>query len=130
MNHYDQVFLGVRLTEERFQPEQLEDLVQDLLDPEATQPAGVSAVQEPSENDRQAEFEAFSSEVRRRIAEVNETVGAAQDATDISARKRHITTAREKITGLRGLADRHPSVQLERLDEVMALIVQIEQEIS
>ena len=128
MKHFDQVFLGVRLSEEAFLAENYQGLVHDLLDPEATQPSGVSAIEESPPEDRQAEFTALSTEVKNLVAEVNQSVGAAQDATDVPARKRHLATAREKITALRALADRHPSVQLERLDEVMALIEQIDRE--
>jgi hypothetical protein len=126
MKYFDQVFLGVRVTEEAFLAESYQGLVHDLLDPEATQPSGVSAIEEPSTEDRQAEFEALSSEVKALVADVNRSVGAAQDATDVATRDREIATAREKITTLRGLAERHPSVQLERLDEVMTLIGRIE----
>ena len=126
MKHYDQVFLGVRLTEEAFLSEDYKDLVHDLLDPEATQPSGVSAIEEPPSEDRKAEFAALSTAVKNLVADVNQSVGAAQDASDVATRNREIENARAKISELRTLAGHHSSVQLERLPEVMALINEIE----
>jgi hypothetical protein len=126
MEHYDQVFLGVRVTEEAFLAEHSQGALNDLLDPEATQPSGVSAIEEPSPEAPQPDFEAFSLQVRGLVAEVNEKVGAAQVAADAATRSREIATARAKLDELRSLADSHPSVQLERLDEVLSLIEEIE----
>lgn len=127
MKHYDQVFLGIRLDEERYLAGHSSEVLNDLLDPTATQPSGVSPVQEPS-SDQQQDFETFSREVRRQVTEVNEKVGAAQDAADSTARQGEIAAARAALDQLRALADCHPSVELRRLDEVMALIELIERE--
>jgi hypothetical protein len=128
MKHYDQVFLGVRLSEEDFGAENYQGLVNDLLDPEATQPSGVSPVQDVSTADRQAEFEAFSRDVRGLVANVNQSIGAAQDSDDVAIRTGELETARAKLAELQALAARHPSLKLERVEEVTALIDKIGRE--
>lgn len=128
MKHYDQVFLGFRLTEEAFVAEIHQDLVHDLMDPEATQPSGVSPIQDVSAEDRRAEFEAFSREVQALVASVNQSVGAAQDSDDIAVRKDELETARAKLAELQALAERHPSLKLVRVPEVTSLIDTIDRE--
>jgi hypothetical protein len=128
MKHYDQVFLGVRLSEEDFKTGNYQDLVHDLLDPEATQPSGVSPVQDVSAEDRQAEFEAFTRQVKGLAADVNQSVGAAQDSDDAAVRKGQLETALAKIAELQALATRHPALKLERVQEVTSLIENIDRE--
>lgn len=128
MKHHDQVFLGFQLRKERYLAEQYKDLVGDLLDPEATLPPGVSGFKESSLEELQTEFEAISREVRRLVDAVNETVKTAQESKDNSTRRREIETARAKIIELQRMTASHPSVELERLEEVMLLIEQIDQE--
>ncbi len=128
MKYYDQVFLGARVSEEDFGAENYQDLVHDLLDPSATQPSGVSPVQDVSAADRQAEFEAFSRQVTSLAADVNQSVGAAQDSDDVAVRKGELETARAKLAELQALAERHPSLKLERVQEVASLIEKIGRE--
>jgi hypothetical protein len=128
MKHHDQIFLGVRLKKEEFTAESSHDLVHDLLDPTATQPSGVSPVEDVPPEDRQAEFEVFSNQVRGLVAHVNRSVGAAQESDDIAIRKRELENARTTIAELRTLAERHPSLTLERLQQVMSLIELINRE--
>ncbi len=115
------------MAQELFLAEQYKDLVDDLLDPGATLPPSVSGSKLSSPEELQSEFEAISREVRRLVEAVNETVKTAQESNDINTRKREIATARAKIVELQGVTGRHPSVELERLEEVMLLIDQIDQ---
>jgi hypothetical protein len=128
MKHHDQVFLGFQLKKELFLAEQYKDLLDDLLDPGATLPPGVSGYEEPCPEDLQTGFEATSREVGRLVEAVNESVKTAQESDDVNTRKIEIETARATLAELQRLTDRHPSVQLERLEEVMLLIEKIDQE--
>jgi hypothetical protein len=128
MKHHDQVFLGFQLKKELFLAEQYRDLLDDLLDPGATLPPGMSGSKESSPEELQTEFDAISREARGLAEAVNESVKTAQESHDIATRQREIATARAKIVELQNLTGRHPSVQLERLEEVMALIEKIDQE--
>ena len=128
MKHYDQVFLGFRISEEGFAAEDYQDLVHDLLDPEATQPSGVSPIQDVSPEDRPSEIEAFTDRVQGLVAEVNQTIGSAQDSDDAATRKGGLDTARTKLAELRTLEQRHPSLKLERVQEVTSLIEMIDRE--
>jgi hypothetical protein len=126
MKHHDQVMLGFQLKKELFLAEQYRDLLDDLLDPGATLPPGVSGHEEPSPQELQATFEAISREVRGLVEAVNESVKTAQESTDLNTRKSEIEKARTTITELQHVTDRHPSVQLERLEEVVLLIEKID----
>jgi hypothetical protein len=128
MKHHDQVFLGFTFTHELFLAEQYKDLVDDLLDPGATLPPGAGGAKQASPEELQSEFEAISREVRGLVEAVNSSVATAQGSNDIDTRQRELATARAKIAELQNLTDRHPSVQLERFEEAMALIEQIDQE--
>jgi len=128
MKHHDQVFLGFRLKKELFLAEHYKDLLDDLLDPGATLPPGVSGHEEPSPEELQTAFEGISREVRRLVETVNDAVTNAQESDDAATRKSDIETARATIAELQRMTDRHPSVQLERLDQVMLLIEQIDRE--
>jgi hypothetical protein len=126
--HHDQVFLGFQLKKELFLAEQYRDLLDDLLDPGATLPPGVIGHEEPTPEELQTGFEAISREVGRLVEAVNESVTRAQESDDVTTRKSEIETVRATIVELRSLTDRHPSVQLDRLEEVMQLIDKIDQE--
>ena len=128
MKHHDQIFLGFELKKELFLAEQYKDLVDDLLDPGATLPPGVSGYEEPSPDEIQSAFEAISREVRRLVEAVNDSVTTAQESDDVNTRKSEIETARATIAQLQHMTDRHPSVQLERLEEVMLLIEKMTRE--
>ena len=128
MKHHDRVFLGFQLKKERFLAEQYKDLLDDLLDPGATLPPGVTGFKESSPEELQTEFEAISHEVRRLVEAVNDSVKTAQESDDISTRQHEIASARAKTVELEHIAGRHPSVQLERLEQVMLLIEQIDRE--
>jgi hypothetical protein len=126
MKHHDQVMLGFQVKKELFLAEQYKDLLDDLLDPGATLPPGVSAHEEPSQEEVQATFEAITREVRDLVEVVNESVKTAQESADVNTRKSEIEKVRATITELQHVTDRHPSVQLERLEEVMLLIERID----
>jgi hypothetical protein len=128
MKHHDQIFLGFQLKKELFLAEHYKDLLDDLLDPGATLPPGVSGHEEPSPEELQTAFDGISREVRRLVEAVNDSVKNAQESDDANTRKSEIETARTTIAELQLLTDRHPSVQLERLEEVMLLIEKIDQE--
>ena len=128
MKQHDQVFLGFQLKKELFLAEHYKDLLDDLLDPGATLPPGVSGHEEPSPEELQTAFEGISREVRRLVETVNDAVTNAQESDDATTRKGEIETARATIAELQLLTDRHPSVQLERLEEVMALIEKIDRD--
>lgn len=128
MKQYDQVFLGYQLKKELFLAEQYKDLVGDLLDPGATLPPGVSGYEGPSPEELQTGFEAISQEVGRLVEDVNESVKSAQESEDVNSRKSEIETARAKVAKLQHIMARHPSVKLERLEDVMLLIEKIDQE--
>jgi hypothetical protein len=128
MKHHEQVFLGYSLKKELFLAEQYKDLLDDLLDPGATLPPGVSGYDEPSAEEVQTAFEAISREVKRLVEAVNKSVQTAQESDDVNIRKSEIETARATIAQLQHVTDRHPSVQLERLEEVMLLIERIDRE--
>jgi hypothetical protein len=126
MKNHDQVFLGFQLKKELFLAEQYKDLLDDLLDPGATLPPGVSGREEPSPEELQTAFDGISREVRRLVEGVNDSVKNALESDDVDTRKGDIETARATIAELQRMTDRHPSVQLERLDQVMQLIDEIE----
>jgi hypothetical protein len=128
MKHHDQVVLGFQLKKELFLAEQYKDLLDDLLDPGATLPPGVSGHEEPSPEELQTAFDGISREVRRLVEVVNDSAKNAQASDDVNTRKSEIETARTTIAELQRLTDRHPSVQLKRLEEVMLLIEKIDQE--
>jgi hypothetical protein len=128
MKHYDQVFLGVRLSEEDYGAENYKDLVPDLMDPEATQPSGVSPVQDAPAEDQPPGFEALSRQAKGLATDVNQSVGAAQDSDDVAIRKGELETARAKLAELQALAERHPSLKLDRVREVASLIEKIGRE--
>jgi hypothetical protein len=126
MKYHDQVMLGFQLKKELFLAEQYRDLLDDLLDPGATLPPGVSGHQEPSPEELQATFEAISREVRGLVEAVNESITNAQESADADTRKSELEAALKAIAELQRVTDRHPSVQLERLEEVMLLIEKID----
>ena len=126
MKHHDQVLLGFELKKELFLAEQYKDLLDDLLDPGATLPPGVSGHEEPSPEELQATFEAITREVRDLVEAVNASVKIARESTDVNTRELEIEKARTTITELQHVTDRHPSVQLKRLEEVMLLIEEID----
>jgi hypothetical protein len=128
MKHRDQVHLGFQLTEERFRAEHYGNLLDNLLDPEATLPPDASNSQESSPEEMQTQFEALAREVRGLVEAVNESVASALESDDVAARKSAIEAARAKIVELRDITPRHPSVELQRLDEVMSLIDEIDRE--
>ena len=97
MKHRDQVHLGFQLTEERFRAEHYGNLLDNLLDPEATLPPDAGDAQESSPEELQTQFEALSREIRNLVEAVNESVTAAQESDDVAARKNAIKTARAKI---------------------------------
>ena len=74
MKHHDQVFLGFQLKKELFLAEHYKDLLDDLLDPGATLPPGVSGHEERSPDELQTGFEAIS---RNRL--VGESTSSAAD---------------------------------------------------
>ena len=126
MKHHDQVMLGFQVKKELFLAEQYKDLLDDLLDPGATLPPGVSAHEEPSQEEVQATFEAITREVRDLVETVNESIKTAQESADADTRRSELEAALKAIAELQRVTDRHPSVQLERLEEVMLLIEKID----
>jgi hypothetical protein len=119
MKHHDQVSLGFQFKKEQFLAEQYKDLLDDLLDPQATLPPGASNPTAPSPEELQSEFEAISREVRGLVDAVNGAVNAAQDSQDKDTRNLEIAAARAKITELQAITASHPSVELQRLEEVI-----------
>jgi hypothetical protein len=105
MKHHDQVSLDFQFKKEQFLAEQYKDLLDDLLDPQATLPPGGINPSDSSPEELQSEFETISREGNLEIA-----------------------AARAKITELQAITASHPSVELQRLEEVEALIEQIDQE--
>jgi hypothetical protein len=128
MKHHDQVSLDFQFKKEQFLAEQYKDLLDDLLDPQATLPPGGINPSDSSPEELQSEFETISREVRGLVDAVNGAVNSAQDLQDKDTRNLEIAAARAKITELQAITASHPSVELQRLEEVEALIEQIDQE--
>jgi hypothetical protein len=128
MKHHDQIHLTFQLTEERFRAEHYGGLLDNLLDPGATLPPDVTDSQESSPKELEIQFEELSREVQDLVEAINEAITAARRSDGAGTRKSAIETARAKISELRGVTSAHPSVELERLEEVMSLIEQIDRE--
>jgi hypothetical protein len=122
------IHLLFQLTEERFRAEHYGNLLDDLLDPEATLPPDVGDSEESSPEELQTRFAALSRAVRSLVDTVNTSIASALGSDDSTTRKSAIETARATIVELRDITSRHPSVELQRLHEVMSLIEEIDGE--
>jgi hypothetical protein len=79
-----------------------------------------------SQEELEAEFQSISRDVQILVNAVNESITTALETDDISARKREVAAARATITELQSVSARHPSVELERVEQVMVLIGKID----
>ncbi len=128
MKNKEQDLLGCHFTTGAFVSESFLDIFGELLGVDAESLFGGERVDDLSADDLPAEVKAILYEAEQLVGAVNDSIKIAQDSNSTKTRRFEIATARAKIIGLQRMMVRHPFLRLDRLEEVVLLIAQIEQE--
>jgi len=128
MKHDDHVLLDFHLTVEEFDATSLQGIFQELFGKNSGTPSRVRGIDDLSSKVARSMFDAIRREAEPLVKAVNESIQIAQDSTVINTRRSEIATARAKIIELQRMMVRHPSLQMDHLEEAVLLIAQIDQE--
>ena len=127
MKNKEQDLLGCHLTR-AFLPESYHDIFVELFGVDAESFSGGERVYDSSVDNLPAAQKAILREAEHLVGAINESIKIVQGSNVVNTRKYEIAASYAKIIELRRMTTRHPNLRLDRLEEVLLLIAQIEQE--